>query len=68
MRKQRFMDLSMFICPECGKQFPLMRNHGQQRERGHKKDIWCPFCKAERTFNEVRRTDCYENNGKFVYM
>ena len=68
MRKQRFMDLSMFICSECGNTFPIMRNHGQHRERGHVKDIWCPYCKAERKFMEVRRTDYYEDKNRIVYM
>ena len=57
MRKQRFMDLSNFICPVCGKSFPIMRNHGQQREKGHIKDIWCPYCKEDRKFKEIRKRD-----------
>lgn len=69
MRKQRFMDLSMFICSECGKTIPLMRNHGQHRERGHVKDIWCPYCKTDRKFMEVRRTDCVTTaSGEVIYM
>ena len=63
------MDLSLFICPECGKSFPIMRNHGKQRERGHIKDIWCPYCKVEQKFREVRRTDYYETtSGEMIYM
>lgn len=68
MRKQRFMDLSMMICPECGKSFPIMRNHGQHRERGHIKDIWCPFCKEDRKFMEIRKRDYCEINNKVIYM
>ena len=58
MRKQRFMDTSIMICPVCKKKFPIMRNHGQRRAKGHIKDIWCPFCGTERKFVEVPQ-DCY---------
>ena len=69
MRKQRFMDQSVFICPVCQNKFPLMRNHGNQREKGHIKDLWCPFCKTERKFIEVRHGDVYvDESGRIVYM
>ncbi len=68
MRKQRFMDQSIFICPVCSNQFPIMRNHGKHRERGHIKDIWCPFCKADRKFREVSKKDYALVNGKLIYM
>ena len=69
MRKQRFMDLSMLICPVCNKTFPIMRNHGQHRERGHIKTIWCPYCKADRKFMEIRKSDCYVSaDGNVIYM
>lgn len=69
MKKQRFMDLSMLICPECGKSFPIMRNHGQRRERGHVKDIWCPYCKADRKFKEVGRKGYMTTaSGSVIYM
>lgn len=67
MRKQRFMDMSTLICPECGNTFPIMRNHGQHRERGHVKDVWCPFCKAERKFREIRKGDCFITNSGVIY-
>ena len=69
MRKQRFMDKSELICMTCGNRFPIMRNHGKPRERGHIKDIWCPFCKQDRKFQEVRRTDCVVTaSGAVIYM
>ncbi len=69
MRKQRFMDLSMLICPECGGTFPIMRNHGSHRERGHIKDIWCPYCKADRKFEEISKRDHFvKENGEVIYM
>lgn len=69
MRKQRYMDQSIFICPVCNNQFPIMRNHGHHRERGHIKDIWCPFCKEDRKFQEVRRRDFVMTaTGSIIYM
>ena len=68
MRKQRFMDLSMFICPECGKSFPIMRSHGQHRGKGHIKDLYCPFCKADRKFREVKRGEGYMTAAGMIYM
>lgn len=68
MRKQRYMDLSMMICPECGKAFPIMRNHGQRRKSGHIKDLWCPYCKEDQKFLEIGRGECWKNNGKIIYM
>ena len=68
MKKQRFMDLSTFVCPCCNKTFPIMRSHGKQRERGHIKDIWCPFCKEERKFMEIRRKDYYTTEYGVIYM
>lgn len=68
MKTQRYMDLSTFVCQECGNRFPLMRNHGKQRERGHIKDLWCPFCRTDRKFIEVRTGDYYVcDNGKVIY-
>lgn len=68
MKKQRFMDMSTLICTECGNTFPIMRNHGQHRERGHVKDIWCPFCKANRKFKEIRKGDYTQINGRMIYV
>ena len=69
MRKQRFMDLSMFICPTCGKTFPIMRNHGQHRASHHIKDLWCPYCKSDQKFTEVKRGEMFRmKNGNVIYM
>lgn len=69
MKKQRFMDQSVLICPVCNKSFPIMRPHGQQRGKNHIKDIWCPYCKTIQKFKEIRRGDCYmKSNGNVVYV
>lgn len=62
------MDLSSFICPECENTLCLMRNRGEQRERGHIKDMWCPFCKEERKFIELKACKPYtKRDGTIVY-
>lgn len=38
--KKKIRTISNFICPECGLNFPLPRNHGRQRKNGHIKDIY----------------------------
>ena len=58
MRKRSNMYTSYMTCSECGKQFPIMRNRGYMRERGHLKNMWCPFCKKEVKF--VERAGIYE--------
>ena len=68
MKKQTCMDLSTFICPICNNTFPLMRRRSKQRERGHIKDIYCPFCHKVQKFTEVRRRDCFTVNGNVIYM
>ena len=52
MRKRTNMFTSYLKCSECGKQFPIMRSKGYKREKGHIKDLWCPFCKSESKFKE----------------
>ena len=69
MRKIRYMDTSVFICPACGNKIPLMRKRNRQREKGHIKDLWCPFCRTDRKFLEIRRGDWYtEADGNIVYV
>ena len=68
MRKRRYMEQSIFICPGCGKQIPLMRKGNRPREKWHIKDIWCPFCKMEQKFMEIRHGDWYTDvNGSVIY-
>ena len=42
-----------FKCPDCGNIIPLARKKSRRRGRGHKKDIFCPFCKEMKTFTEI---------------
>ena len=59
MRHRKHMHkvlISDFYCQGCGANFPLPRT-GNQREKGHIKDLWCPYCKAIMKFTEVRHMD-----------
>ena len=59
-RKQR-IELHDFYCLKCGnKGIGVFRNVGFQRERFHRKRLYCPFCKEEvnqiecKTYEEVQ--------------
>lgn len=62
-----------FYCIKCGKKgIPLARKVSMQKERFHRKKLYCPFCKV--TINHVEcknDIDVYEfledfNNGVFL--
>lgn len=37
-----------FYCLKCGKKtIPLSRNYGHKHARGHRKKLYCPWCKME---------------------
>ena len=60
--------VSYFICPNCNNKFPLPRINGKTRERGHIKDLWCPYCKEVVKTLEVRDRDVYKNMcGEILY-
>lgn len=42
-------------CSECGEVFTIPRNNGRLREKGHKKDIYCPFCQKVTKFTQTRK-------------
>ena len=53
-RKQR-VELHDFYCLKCGnKGIGVFRNMGFQRERFHRKRLYCPFCKEEVNHNECK--------------
>ena len=44
-----------FYCLNCGqKNMPIFRNPGRMRERGHRKRLYCPWCKQEVNHVECR--------------
>lgn len=44
-----------FYCTNCGKKnISVARRLGQQREPGHLKNLYCPYCKQEHNAVEVK--------------
>ena len=48
--------ISQFLCPDCGHIIPLPRKKQSAREKGHIKDIYCPWC------DKVQHTKEYQSN------
>lgn len=60
--------ISTLVCPECGMEIPIPRNHGRQREKGHIKDIYCPKCREVKQCKEIKYSEFYRNlDGEIVY-
>ena len=60
--KQKFnhITVSEFWCTRCGNQgLPIMRRAGQQREAGHLKRLWCPYCNIETNHAEIQNFGSY---------
>lgn len=46
---------SDFYCTQCGhKTIPIVRKHGADREGGHLKNLYCPYCMHENNCVEIR--------------
>ena len=65
MRVNKY-EISKFICPECNGVFPLPRQKSCRREKGHIKDLWCPFCKKKVKTLEIRALDVFETLDKRI--
>lgn len=48
---------SDLYCEECGFHTTVPRRPSRQREKGHWKTEFCPRCKKETRFKEVREKD-----------
>jgi len=46
--------INYFVCPECGHEIPLPRRKSKVRERGHIKDLYCPWCGKVQKTKEIR--------------
>ena len=55
MRKRNFT-ISRFVCPGCSNIIPLPRKSNRNRETGHIKDLYCPYC------DKVQKTLEYKSN------
>lgn len=61
MKKRNDIYVSQLTCPKCGGRFPIPRKAGMKREKGHVKNIWCPYCKEDRKFVENYKCDRWGN-------
>lgn len=48
-----------FHCPVCHKVMVAPKHKNFKKEKKHRKNMWCPFCKEERRFilDEVTKID-----------
>ena len=53
--------ISNFMCPECKKIIPLPRPNTKQRENGHIKDLYCPYCHQVQKFQEYKSKQAIRN-------
>ena len=60
MKRGKFA-ISYMICQGCGNEFPIPRKKSSKRNKGHIKDLYCPFCSEIKKMVEVRDKDCYKN-------
>lgn len=55
MKNRRNFTMSDFYCTNCSEYIvSLPRPIRKQREKGHLKEMWCPFCKAEHNCCEIK--------------
>lgn len=54
--KRYSYDISRFLCPDCGNIIPLPRKTKKERESGHIKDLYCPWC------DKIQKTIEYKSN------
>lgn len=60
--KRKTYNISTCICPDCGNQMYVPRKAGQTRNKGHQKNLWCPYCKEIKTMREYREVkDAWKN-------
>lgn len=57
------VETHMFYCLYCGKATPLARKMSCQRERLHRKKLYCAFCK-----NTVNMVECRNYADKLEFI
>jgi len=59
MIRQNF-SISDFYCSKCGKRgISIPRKHGQSREKGHIKDLYCIYCNTVTKHIEISNSYTY---------
>ena len=46
----------IFACPDCEQRLTAWKLASRMTPIGHKKTMWCPYCKRVETFTQV---ECY---------
>lgn len=66
--KRRNYESSNFFCLNCGeKNMPIFRSTGRMKESGHRKKLYCPWCKEEVNHIECRTQEDIERfKAEFV--
>lgn len=60
MKRLNNLTKSEFYCVKCGnKGIPIQRQKNKEREQGHLKKLYCPFCQVETNHVEVREKGKY---------
>lgn len=52
--KKRQMTERRFKCPDCQAVMTAYKSSAKRTAAGHKKTMWCPWCKAEKNFIQIR--------------
>ena len=60
MGKGRSYVRSDFYCPNCGKSVSIQRRKGYQRASGHRKKMYCPWCRNTLNMIECKTQDDIE--------
>lgn len=64
MSKTKDIYISDFYCTQCGKKgIPIQRRIGQQKEAGHLKKLYCPWCKIQTNHVEIRPFGSYKKEN-----
>lgn len=58
-RRHNNFTVSKCYCPECNSAMMVPRS--RNREKFHKKTIWCPVCKKKQIMTEIRDFDFVRN-------
>lgn len=56
-KRGRNQAISDMYCVKCGGHMTVPRPRRKAREKSHLKDMYCPYCKTESKFLEVREKD-----------
>ncbi|MCI9541474.1 MAG: hypothetical protein HFG39_10570 [Lachnospiraceae bacterium] len=58
MRKRIQFYFRTFQCPDCGNKMFASKMKGFEAN-GHRKNLYCPRCKTEKTMEQIEMNRCY---------